>query len=202
MMEYDTILVALTSIFLACKLEEQPTRITKIIQIFFYIFQIRVGDQPHYIDIATSNAIKTSIISCEKTMLEIFGFQDDFDSPHKFLLVYLNVLDFNDKIIAQKAWNYLNDSLCTTLCLEFPPNVVAAGAIFCTSNDLYLGLSDSPPWFELFDAKKEEIDIVSKRLEDLYKKKEEDYKNFKSKHSIIEEFPLKSKKRKRDQETN
>jgi hypothetical protein len=57
-----------------------------------------------------------------------------------------------------------NDSLFkilrlrTTLCLDYPPEVIACGAIQLAAEDLDFYLPIDPPWCKLFDA---ELDQVS-----------------------------------------
>jgi uncharacterized membrane protein YbhN (UPF0104 family) len=53
---------------------------------------------------------------------------------------------------AQKAWNFLNDSLRTTVCLRFSAEVVATAAIYMAARLLRLPLPESPPWWELFEV--------------------------------------------------
>lgn len=121
--------------------------------------------------------MKQELISTERAMLSKLGFHVAIDHPHKFILSYLRVLGSeNDRYVAldrtrphashthliarvrtrrefaQKAWNFLNDSLRTTVCLRFSAEVVATAAIYMAARLLRLPLPESPPWWELFEV--------------------------------------------------
>jgi len=74
--------------------------------------------------------------------------------------------------LAQVAWNFVNDSLQTTLCLQFKPQLVASAALFLASKFLKYTLTNeaapNKPWWELFDAKQEELEEISNQILDLY----------------------------------
>ena len=54
--------------------------------------------------------------------------------PHKFVLYYVGLFKLGDaaveRALAQRAWNYLNDSLHLDLCVRARCEVVAAAALF------------------------------------------------------------------------
>lgn len=56
--------------------------------------------------------------------------------------------------LAQVAWNFVNDSLRTTICLQFKPQLIASAAIYLASKFLKYQLPEGKkPWWEVFDAR-------------------------------------------------
>jgi cyclin L len=70
--------------------------------------------------------------------------------------------------VAQRAWNFLNDSMRTNVNLRFPPQVVATAAIWFAARLLLVKLPDNPPWYTLFDATLDDIEEIASVLADLY----------------------------------
>merc|ERR1712224_81531 len=72
----------------------------------------------------------------EMTMLKEFGFVCRIDHPHKTILFLLQMLrkkNITAKTLMQEAWNIACDSLRTTLCVQYHPEVVACGIVFFLS---------------------------------------------------------------------
>lgn len=69
-----------------------------------------------------------------------FGFYNIMDHPHKFILYYIKTLG-GDSALAQKAWNYLNDSLRLDCCVRYRAELIACAAIFMAARDLQVRLS-------------------------------------------------------------
>merc|ERR1719162_2936838 len=71
--------------------------------------------------------MKTETLRAERHILRELGFDGIMmflDHSHKHALRYLNSLNRPRKL-AQKAWNYLNDSLRTTLCCRYRPQQIS-----------------------------------------------------------------------------
>jgi cyclin L len=110
--------------------------------------------------------------------------------PHKFLLVYMNVLN-GDQDLAQVSWNYLNDSFRTNVCLKFKPEVIATACIYMASKRLGLNLPENPPWYELFDTTKEQCLEIYEKIEELYKfDKKISFKDFEPENCIRKQLSL------------
>ncbi len=83
------------------------------------------------------------------------------EHAHKFVFYYIRVMlggKFNEEHprLAQKAWNYANDLYRSPLCLKYGPNVLACASIFLAGRELKIALPE-PTWWELFDAKQEQV---------------------------------------------
>ena len=95
------------------------------------------------------------------------GFNLHVDHPHKFILFYVHILNGTNEL-AQQAWNYLNDSLRTTLCIRYKPEVIASGAIHLAAKKLGIALPDNPPWYHLYDTTIEQLQVIETEILNLY----------------------------------
>eukprot|EP00798_Chlamydomonas_sp_ICE-L_P010693 gene10693-12385_t len=163
--------LAAASTFIACKLEESPRRIRDIILVFDRLFkgQPEGGPPPRVLEPGGReyNSAKDTIIRYERDMLRAFGFILHAEHPHKFVINYIHMLGGSNELI-QLAWNVLNDSLRTTLCVRFKSEVVACGAIFYAARKLEVPLPDSVPWWEVFNCKTDQLVDVVITLHELY----------------------------------
>lgn len=110
----------MASMFLACKIEENPRRIRDICNVFWRIHQRREGKQLMVLDISGKVSfalntqfqeyweMKSTIINTEKFILKELGYVLQVVHPHKFLLNYIQILK-GSKQLAQSSWNFLND---------------------------------------------------------------------------------------------
>ncbi|CAJ1943064.1 unnamed protein product [Cylindrotheca closterium] len=82
--------------------------------------------------------------------------------PHKFIACIYDALELTDVKLAQRAWEYCNDSYRLDLCVRFPSEVIATSAFFLASCDLKITLPTNPtPWWEYLVGKGKEKDISS-----------------------------------------
>mmetsp|Transcript_38289 Transcript_38289/g.68342 ORF Transcript_38289/g.68342 Transcript_38289/m.68342 type:complete len:409 (-) Transcript_38289:1988-3214(-) len=169
----DTTMAAL---FLACKLEEVYKKIRVIALVFYRVFQRRDGVRdPATLSVGSPEYfnMKKKIISYEYKILRELGFVLHVEHPHKFILFFCRMLADEDKEgnqkFAQTAWNILNDSLRTTLCIRYPPETIACGAIYLAGRVLQRPLPENPPWWTLFDAQTEDLIHVCNTLAWMYR---------------------------------
>ena len=194
MLKYNVKITSMACIFLAAKLEECQKRIKDILNVFHCIFQFHEMESMlpssgssatesqeiaattttssfDFLDPQSTRFYEMSqdLIKAEHDILRELGFVLTVDHPHKFLLVYLQILG-GSTALAQQAWNYLNDSLRTQLCVRFKPEIIASGAIYLAARKLGIVLPENPPWWELFDANKAQLLEVARTILDLYKR--------------------------------
>eukprot|EP01132_Coremiostelium_polycephalum_P003120 gene3120-3901_t len=165
---------ATSSLFLSFKhtSEYSNRKIRDFINVFTYIWQKREGLPIEYVDTSKESYwdFKGDIIISEFEILKEFGFHMMVDVPHKYILNYMKLLD-KSNVLAQHSWNYLNDSMRTTLPCQYPPESLAATAIFLAARVEKVKLPESPvPWWELFDTTKDEIETISYEINQLYTK--------------------------------
>lgn len=164
--------MAMGSIYLASKVEEKPCRIRDVINVFHHIKQVRaqktisplIVDQ-NYIE------LKNQVIKAERRILKELGFCVHVKHPHKLIVVYLQLLQYEkNRQLMQIAWNYMNDALRTDVFMRFPPETIACACIYLAARKISLPLPNNPHWFLLFKVTEEDIKEVCIRILQLYKR--------------------------------
>eukprot|EP00803_Ostreobium_quekettii_P003617 evm.model.scf_235.9 EVM.evm.TU.scf_235.9 scf_235:57434-62934(-) len=160
--------VAMGASWLACKIEEAGIRIRDLLLVFHRAIAEWEGSKMTLLDLGgpTYCKMKVEVVNIEKELLRSFGFLLHTGHPHRFLLTYLNTLKLHD--IMQDAWNIVNDSFRTTLCVRFKSEVIACGAIFMAARKKKVPMPEQPPWYELFQARKHELAEICLVMTDLY----------------------------------
>ncbi|EGC38223.1 cyclin [Dictyostelium purpureum] len=171
--EYDVKTLSMGSLFVATKFIGPIRHIRDILNVFNHIWRKKEGLPIEYIDTTKQGYwdLKGDVIGGEFDILKEFGFLVYVDLPHKYILNYMKLLD-KSKELAQKSWNYINDSMKTTIAIQYRPEAIAAASIFLASRVLKTNLPEEPhPWWELFETTKEEIEVISYEMYSLYSKK-------------------------------
>ncbi|ORY05601.1 cyclin-like protein, partial [Basidiobolus meristosporus CBS 931.73] len=93
---------------------------------------------------------KDTILYNEEVLLETLCFDLAVEHPYKILLSLVKELRGSKKL-AQTAWAFINDSLRSILCITYPPQVVAASALYVASRFLEetLTTTGTHGWWEL-----------------------------------------------------
>jgi len=138
---------AMSCVFLAGKIEENPRRIRDVINVFHHIKQARDNKPftPVMIDQAYAN-LKNHVIKAERRVLKELGFCVHGKHPHKLIIIYMQTLDIaDDTNLVQIAWNYMNDVLRTDVFVRHSPEAVACSCIFLAARRLAVPLPCNPP---------------------------------------------------------
>eukprot|EP00884_Botryococcus_braunii_P015562 jgi/Botrbrau1/268/Bobra.0022s0237.1 len=156
MRKFDVKEIAKACVWLGTKLEEEPRRPRDILMVFQRIFQRREGRKLQPLNLhgreggkSELDVLKARLEKMESILLQAFGFTLHLEHPHKFLFSFMHFLATNREF-KQEACNLCNDSLRTTLCLRFPPLVLACGIIFLASRRLKVPLPQDPAWWEVY----------------------------------------------------
>ena len=167
--------IALGALFLATKVEECPRKMRDVLAVFMHLEQKRKGLTPQPVDIYSNrySAYKERLVKAEREILKELGFILYTEHPHKFILNYVKLLTADEatlKRLAQYAWNFINDSQRTDVCMRYAPETICCAALWMGARVLQIKLPSeaSPPWWELFDAKKADMDAVVARVSALY----------------------------------
>ncbi|KAM7489449.1 hypothetical protein LguiB_026933 [Lonicera macranthoides] len=161
--------VAASCVWLASKLEETPTEAGHVLNVFHRMECKRENLLVEHLDSYSKkySELKMDLITTERHLLKEMGFICQVENPHKFIPNYMAILQTPSEL-RQEAWNLANDSLRTTLCVQFKSPVVACGVIYAAARRFNVPLPENPPWWKAFDADKSEIDEVCKVLAHLY----------------------------------
>lgn len=156
---------------MAGKIEEHFRRINDVLNVYYRIKQIREGLKKKPLNYNDWYYEKKSIIiQYEQKILHNLGFNVFIEHPHKYLFSYLLILDAIDlKEFKQLSWNILCDSYRLDLSLRFKPEVIATAAIYMAAKITRTPLPENPAWWELFDAKIEEINEIAYYIHNMYK---------------------------------
>jgi len=73
-----------------------------------------------------------------------------------------------DKELAQVAWNFVNDSLRTTICLQYPPATVALACIYLAAKYRHSILGDGKKWWAEHSVTLDQLHDIALQILDLY----------------------------------
>ncbi|XP_057454061.1 cyclin-T1-3-like [Lotus japonicus] len=167
----DRRIIATVCMFLAGKVEETPRPLKDVILVSYEII--------HKKDPAAVQRIKQKdvyeqqkelILLGERVVLATLGFDLNVHHPYKPLVEAIKKFKVAQNALAQVAWNFVNDGLRTSLCLQFKPHHIAAGAIFLAAKFLKVKLpSDGEKvWWQEFDVTPRQLEEVSNQMLELY----------------------------------
>eukprot|EP00741_Cyanophora_paradoxa_P012658 tig00020614_g12229.t1 len=171
---HDRFIVGTTCLFLAGKVEETPKKLKDVISITYQVRNKTLPKSHQELKPESQEfwELKEKVLITERVLLQTIAFDLTVEHPYKHLLAYVKKID-GTKELAQVAWNFVNDSFRTSLCLQFAPRIIAAAAIYLAAKFLRINLqngqnSQGPPWWQMFDAKMDEMKNISNQILDLY----------------------------------
>jgi hypothetical protein len=123
---FSRFVTACGCLFLAGKVEETPKKCKDIIKVAKSCMEEHqfntFGEDP-----------KETVMIMERILLQTINFDLQVDHPYRHLLNYAKHLNADrDEMqeLVQTAWTFINDSLCTTICLQWEPEVVAIAVLY------------------------------------------------------------------------
>ncbi|XP_045799745.1 cyclin-T1-5-like [Trifolium pratense] len=163
--------IATVCMFLAGKVEETPRPLKDVILVSYEIINKKDPTAVQRIkqkDVYEQQ--KELILLAERLVLATLGFDLNVLHPYKPLVEAIKKFKVAQNALAQVAWNFVNDGLRTSLCLQFKPHHIAAGAIFLAAKFLKVKLpSDGEKvWWQEFDVTPRQLEEVSNQMLELY----------------------------------
>lgn len=124
--QFPRYVTACCCLFLAGKVEETPKKCKDIIKTARSLLTDQkfatFGEDP-----------KEEVMTLERILLQTIKFDLQVEHPYQYLLKYAKCLK-GDKSKLQKmvqmAWTFVNDSLCTTLALQWEPEIIAVALMY------------------------------------------------------------------------
>lgn len=165
-------------LFLAGKVEETPKKCKDIIKVARQLLPddkyISFGEDP-----------KEEVMTLERILLQTIKFDLQVEHPYSFLVKYAKCLKGdNTKLqkMVQMAWNFVNDSLSTTVCLQWEPEIIAVALIYLASKLSKFTVADwvgrkqeHSKWWDMFvqDVTMEILEDICHQVLDLYQQPNE-----------------------------
>lgn len=163
--------VATVCMFLAGKVEETPHPLRDVILVSY---EINHKKDPEALQRIKQKEVyeeeKEIILIGERVVLATLAFDFNVHHPYKPLVEAIKKFKVSQQALAQVAWNFVNDGLRTSLCLQFKPHHIAAGAIFLAAKFLKVKLpSDGEKvWWQEFNVTPRQLEEVSNQMLELY----------------------------------
>ncbi|XP_051144178.1 cyclin-T1-3-like [Andrographis paniculata] len=114
---------------------------------------------------------KELIFLAERIVLQTLDFELNVALPYTPLIEALNEFQLSHHFaLGQAAWNFVNDSYRTTLCLQCKPNQIAAGALFLASKFVKIQLPSvgGKTWWQVLNVTARQFEEVCNQIVDLY----------------------------------
>lgn len=174
--EFPRYVTACCCLFLAGKVEETPKKCRDII-----IAARSILPDPNFQAFSEDlRKAKEEVMTLESILLQTIKFDLEVEHPYNFLVSYAKCLK-GDKAKLQKmvqmAWNFVNDSLSTTVCLQWEPEIIAVALIHLASKLSKFSATDwvgrqqnHLRWWDLFisEVTMEILEDICHQVLDLY----------------------------------
>jgi hypothetical protein len=181
---YDVCTIGATSVFLACKVENEKRRMRDIIN----VVQQSIERDAELLDMDEKYfTYKNGIVQTELFMMRILEFQVNYVHPHRYLVHYLRELqhwmgyeNVCNNTIFRTAWSFLQDFHHDPSVINYKPQELAIAAIQLSLHCFGATVPGDKPkskksWKTVFYSDFDEdthLDIMSKML-DAYDKEME-----------------------------
>lgn len=126
--EYDRFILSCTCLLLGGKVEETPKKLKDVLT---EAYRVRHNCKLSEVPDADSREfwkMKEQVLVSERILLQTLGFELQIEHPYRPLLAYVKAIQAT-RDFAQLAWNFVNDSYRTVICLQYTYDTVAAAAV-------------------------------------------------------------------------
>jgi hypothetical protein len=160
-------------LFLARKVEETPKKCKDIIKTAQSLLTdekfLTFGEDP-----------KEEVMTLERILLETIKFDLQVEHPYSYILKYAKCLKGDTtklQTMVQMAWTFVNVSLCTTLSLQWEPEVIAVALMYVAGKLMKFEVVDwsgrtakHQCWWDMFveDVTTDLLEDIRHQVLDLY----------------------------------
>ncbi|XP_023323573.1 cyclin-K isoform X2 [Eurytemora carolleeae] len=171
--EFPRYVTATCALFLAGKAEETPKKGRDIIKTVKELLNPNqfstFGQDP-----------REEVMTLERVLLQTIKFDLQVDHPYPSILKYAKCLKGDQSKLqkmVQMSWTFVNDSLCTTLCLQWEPEVIAIALMYLAAKlskfevrDWNSRTSDHRYWWDQYvkDVSQDILEDICHQVLDLY----------------------------------
>ncbi|XP_043714286.1 cyclin-T1-4-like isoform X2 [Telopea speciosissima] len=167
-------IIASACMFLASKVEETPRLLKDVVAVAYETINRR--------DPAAAQRIKQKevfekqkelIVIGERLLLTTVAFDLNIQHPYKPLVAAIKRLKISHNELVKVAWNFVNDWLWTTLCLQYKPHYIAAGSLFLAAkfHKVKLSAERGKAWWLEFDVAPLHLEKVIQQMLGLLEQK-------------------------------
>ncbi|CAK9178490.1 unnamed protein product [Ilex paraguariensis] len=159
--------IATVSMFLACKAEETPRWLSDLVVVSYKLIYRWDPSAPQRIKKReVYDKQKELILIGERLLLGTVAFDLNIEHPYKPLVSAIKRLEIAHKELAKVAWNFVNDWLRTTLCLQYKAHYISAGSMFLAAKFLKVKLPTAKEevWWMQFDVSPKQLEEVTQQM--------------------------------------
>ncbi|XP_006647234.1 cyclin-T1-2-like [Oryza brachyantha] len=188
--------IATVCIFLASKVEDTPCPLDHVIRVAYCTIYRRdpaTARRIHQKDVFEKQ--KAQILTGERLVLTTVRFDFNIQHPYRPLLDAMEKLGITQKEVKQVAWNFVNDWLKTTLCLQYKPQYIAAGSLYLAAKlqNIKLPVHAGHVWWHQFDIAPKPLEAVLQQMREMVHMKAQLFAHpspAKQKEALFEGMPL------------
>lgn len=167
--------IATVCVFLACKAKETPRLLCDVTVVAYKLMFKWDPSAPKRIrqkDVYEKQ--KELILIGERMLLSTIAYDLNIELPYKPLVAALKSLNISNRELSKVAWNFVNDWLRTTMCVQYKPHYIAAGSIYLAAKLQKVKLPNDmgKVWWMQFDVAPRQLEeVIQEMLKYLDKKK-------------------------------
>ncbi|KAJ9567123.1 hypothetical protein OSB04_003089 [Centaurea solstitialis] len=182
--------IATVCMFLACKAEETPRWLGELVVVAYkLVYKWDPSASRRIREIYDKQ--KELILIGERLLLATIAFDLNIEHPYKSLVAALKRLDITHKELVKVAWNFVNDWLRTSLCLQHKPHYIAAGSLFLAAKvkKVKLPTAKGKAWWMEFDVSPKQLEDVIQQMMSLWEQSQSQTRTLKDQN--VTESPIK-----------
>ncbi|XP_042464601.1 cyclin-T1-5-like [Zingiber officinale] len=133
----DRFLIATAALFLATKSEDTPCLLNSVLRSSCEVSELlRIPYYPYLHHKDWFEHYREQIIETEQKILTTLDFELEVEHPYAPLASVLGKLGLSQSVLHNVAWSLVSKSYRSSLCLQFKPRHIAAGAAFLAARTL------------------------------------------------------------------